>query len=120
MKQILSAYKKGTEYGINMQDNGLVAGEQENVALTWMDSSIDGCPVVQRAGMPVEVNALWYNAVCFALDLANGGNDKRFIEEWGKWPAIIAKSFVTEFWSDEREYLADCVREGIVDWTVRA
>ena len=119
MKEILTAYKMGTEYGIKMQDNGLVSGEQDNVALTWMDSSIDGCPLVQRAGMPVEVNALWYNAVCFALELANAGNDKKFVEEWDKWPAIIAKSFVNEFWSDEREYLADCVRDGIADWTVR-
>ncbi len=119
MKQILEAYKKGTHYGIKMNENGLISCDEENVALTWMDSYIDGKPVVSRKGMPVEVNALWYNAVCFALHLAENEKDKSFIEVWEELPAIIGKSFLSEFWSDECGYLADYVDHGNKDWSVR-
>jgi len=119
MKQILNAYKSGTHYNIGMLENGLVAADAENTALTWMDSYIDGKPVVPRNGMPVEVNALWYNAVCFALELASADKDEAFVKEWEEWPAVIAASFMHEFWDDECGYLADSVSNGCQDWTVR-
>ncbi len=53
-----------------MQQNGLLFAGQSGVALTWMNAYIDGKPVTPRIGMPVEVNALWYNAIMFSLDLA--------------------------------------------------
>ena len=119
MKEILNAFRAGTRYQIRMNENGLVSGGQEYLALTWMDSRIDGKPVVDRTGMPVEVNALWYNAVCFALDLAGAAHDEDFIREWKEWPEKTGQSFVDEFWSEERGYLADCVNHGQRDWTVR-
>lgn len=119
MKQILDAYRQGTSFNIKMNDLGLIEGEAENVALTWMDSVIDGKPVVQRPGMPVEVNALWYNAVCFALEMANAADDKKFIAEWEAYPKKIADSFIATFWDDEKEYLADFVKGDYKDWSVR-
>ncbi|MGD9930531.1 MAG: amylo-alpha-1,6-glucosidase [Mangrovibacterium sp.] len=119
MKQILAAYKNGTAYNIKMLENGLIRSDAENVALTWMDSYVDGKPVVKRDGMPVEVNALWYNAVCFALELAHFQHDNTFISEWDRWPSVIARSFIQTFWCEERGYLADCVKDGQRDLTVR-
>lgn len=119
MKKILNAYRLGTHYQIRMNEDGLISGGEEYLALTWMDSWIDGKPVVNRTGMPVEVNALWYNALCFALDLAGAAHDEGFINEWKDWPEKIAQSFVHEFWSEEWGYLADCVNNGYKDWTVR-
>ena len=119
MKQILAAYKNGTKFNIKMQENGLISSDAEDVALTWMDSYINGKPVVKRNGMPVEVNALWYNAICFALELAQVENDQSFIQEWNHWPAIIAKSFIDLFWDEKQGYLADCVHNGEKDMTVR-
>ncbi|MGV8095551.1 MAG: amylo-alpha-1,6-glucosidase [Mangrovibacterium sp.] len=119
LKQILNAYRTGTHYHIRMNGDGLISGGDEYTALTWMDSYINGKPVVKRTGMPVEVNALWFNAVCFALELAGAANDLNFINEWEGWPEKIAGSFVREFWSEGRGYLADCVFYEQKDWTVR-
>ena len=119
MKSILSAYKSGTDFNIRMLDNGLISGKVENVALTWMDSYVDGKPVVQRGGMPVEVNALWYNAINLSLELAEAEDDKEFIKEWKDLPPLVAKSFVELFWSENRQYLADCIDGDYIDWSIR-
>lgn len=119
MKQILNAFRSGTHYQIRMNEDGLVSGGEEHVALTWMDSYINGKPVVKRTGMPVEVNALWYNALCFTLELAGAAQDEDFINEWKDWAEKTAKSFIHEFWNEERGYLADYVYNGHKDWTVR-
>jgi len=119
MKLILSAYKDGTDFGIHMLSNGLISGKIENMALTWMDSYVEGKPVVQRGGMPVEVNALWYNAICFALEIAKAEYDAKFIEEWEDLPALVAESFGNLFWSEKRQYLADYIDGDYKDWSVR-
>jgi predicted glycogen debranching enzyme len=119
MKEILTNYKKGTDFNIHMKENGLIYAKQEGVPLTWMDAYIDGKPVTQRGGLNVEINAAWYNAVCFALELAESAKDKDFINEWKDYPSIIATSFLNTFWNDEKGYLADYVDENHTDWSVR-
>lgn len=120
MRRILQGYKHGTSYAIQMKPNGLIkAGETGGEILTWMDSHINGQPVTPRHGMPVEINALWYNAVCFSLELAKKAKDKEFIEEWKHMPEKIAQSFIEIFWDEDRQYLADYVQENYIDWAVR-
>ncbi|HZL10996.1 MAG TPA: amylo-alpha-1,6-glucosidase [Prolixibacteraceae bacterium] len=119
MKSILSAYKNGTDFNIRMLGNGLISGKTEQVALTWMDSYLNGNPVLQRGGMPVEVNALWYNALCLSLELAEAENDQEFLAEWKDLPALVARSFVDLYWSEERQYLADCIDGENKDWSIR-
>ncbi len=53
-----------------MRENGLIYADAPGKALTWMDAVVNGIPVTQRRGYAVEINALWYNAVCFALEMA--------------------------------------------------
>ncbi len=119
IKTILNAYRGGTDYGIKMYENGLVGSDETDLPLTWMNSMIDGKPVVKRLAMPVEVNALWYNAVCFALELAELAKDKLFVAEWEDLPSLIAKSFINTFWCEERGLLADSADLGRKDCTVR-
>ena len=119
MKKILAGYKKGQKFNIKMNEKGLISGTAEDVALTWMDSCIDAKPVVQRPGMAVEVNALWYNAICFALELAQANADKAFIEEWEPCSRVIARSFIETFWDDSKGYLADYVTDNYKNWDVR-
>ncbi len=119
LKEILVNYRKGTHYNIHMQHDGLIYAKQDGVALTWMDAYIDGRPVTQRGGLNVEINAAWFNAVCFALELAEDSNDKNFTSEWKDLPSLIGESFLHTFWSDEQEYLADYVDGNHVDWSVR-
>jgi predicted glycogen debranching enzyme len=102
-----------------MQENGLIHAKMEGVALTWMDDYKDGRPVTQRGGLAVEINALWYNAVCFALELAEAAGDKTFVKEWKELPPRIAESFITTFWCEECLQLADYVDGDYTDWSVR-
>lgn len=119
MKSILSAYKAGTDFNIHMLENGLIYGKTENVALTWMDSYVGGKPIVQRGGMPVEVNALWYNALRFSLELAEAEKDQNFVDQWKDLPTLVAQSFVNLYWSENRQYLADYIDGEYTDWSIR-
>lgn len=69
VEAILRAHVEGTRYGIKADDDGLLAAGAPGEALTWMDARVDGEPVTQRAGKPVEVNALWVNALAAGADL---------------------------------------------------
>lgn len=119
LKDILKNYREGTDFNIHMQENGLIFAKQEGVALTWMDEYLDGIPVTQRGGLAVEINALWYNAVCFALKLAEASGDKAFLKEWKELPQLIAESFMESFWCEERGQLADCIDGDSIDWSIR-
>jgi predicted glycogen debranching enzyme len=60
LEQIVSHHVQGTRYGIGVDpSDGLLREGAEGYALTWMDARVDGVPVTQRAGKPVEINALW-------------------------------------------------------------
>jgi predicted glycogen debranching enzyme len=119
MKKILTNYNGGTRFNIHMQENGLIYAKYEGVALTWMDAYINGKPVTQRGGLAVEVNAAWYYAVCYAIELAEAAEDTAFLEKWSALPELIAKSFIETFWDDEKGYLADYVDGDFKDWSVR-
>lgn len=119
LKEILGCYKRGTDFKIKMHDNYLIwAGEKGN-ALTWMDVILDGKPITPRVGFTVEMNALWYNAICYALELAEKAKDKKFIEEWKDIPEQIKESFNRIFWNQEKAYLADFVTYDDANWQVR-
>ncbi|MCY1721151.1 glycogen debranching enzyme N-terminal domain-containing protein [Prolixibacteraceae bacterium Z1-6] len=119
IKRILNAYRNSTSEYINLNKEGLIVAGKKNTALTWMDSYVHGNPVVQRAGMAVEVNALWFNAICFALDMADMAGDTAFIDEWKQMCNSVAKAFLKTFWSEGHGYLADVVYNNHADWAVR-
>ena len=111
MKNILNKFEKGTLFNIKMHENGLLWQGEKGMALTWMDAVVNGKPVTGRHGYAVEINALWYNAILFALELAEASGDTSFVRKWKKWPDIISNSFKDTFWDDEDGYLADYVNE---------
>jgi len=119
MKSILNHYKKGTLHEIRMHDNGLIWAGEPGRAITWMDAIVNGKPVTGRIGFPVEINALWYEAVRFALQLAEEAEDQVFVNHWKKWPEIIEKSFADMFWDEEKGYLADYATYEKKDFTIR-
>jgi predicted glycogen debranching enzyme len=110
-KSILLAFKNGTNNSIRMRENGLIYTDSPGKALTWMDAVVHGTPVTLRKGYVVEINALWYNAVCFALEMGGKARDKAFIKELGYLPDLIRKSFIEVFWDDKAGYLADYVND---------
>lgn len=120
MKSILENYRNGSlPYNICMHDNGLIYAGEEGKALTWMDAIVDGKPVTPRMGYPVEVQALWYNAVMFTLALAEEAKDRKFVKAWKDLPALTSRSFVETFWDSEKGYLADVVDGEEKDWSIR-
>jgi predicted glycogen debranching enzyme len=84
-----------------------------------MSAYLNGVPVTQRPGVTVEVNALWYNSICYAIQAAEEAGDTAFAKAWMDLPARIKESFNASFWSEEHKYLADYVFEGQTNWDVR-
>lgn len=111
IESIIYSYKNGTDNGISMRENGLIYAAASGKALTWMDAVVNGQPITQRAGYNVEINALWYNAICFALSLAAANGKTAFVEEFKELPELIKKSFIELFWNEKVGYLADYVND---------
>jgi len=110
-KSVLHAYKNGTAFNIRMRENGLVYSDAPGKSLTWMDAVVNGVPVTHRRGYAVEINALWYNAICFTLGMAETAKDNEFIKEYDYLPELIKKSFIDLFWDEKAGYLADYVND---------
>jgi predicted glycogen debranching enzyme len=110
-KAILKAFRSGTVFNIHKRENGLVYAHSPGKPLTWMDAVVSGNPVTPRKGFAVEINALWYNAICFSLEMAKNAKDKSFIKEFGSLPDLIKQSFINLFWNDKAGCLADYVND---------
>jgi predicted glycogen debranching enzyme len=119
MKNILHGYRNGETPYIRMHDNGLIYSGTNGKALTWMDAVIDGRAVTPRIGYDVEINALWYNAIRFTLELARKFHDEIFVEQWMPIHPVLKDSFVALFWDDRKGYLADYMDGGYKDWSIR-
>lgn len=119
MLKILAGYRDGTSFNIKMHNNGLIYAGESGKALTWMDAVVFGKPVTPRMGYNVEINALWYNAICFTLELAQKNGDKKVVSEWIDLPPRILDSYNNEFWSEKKGYLADYVDGDYINWSVR-
>ena len=107
LKAILNAFKSCEHKTMRMDDNGLIWSDDLSRPLTWFNAESNYGAIVPRNGYVVEVNALWYNAVCYALELAKDAKDKTFLSEWGTMPETIAESFNQIFWIESEKYLAD-------------
>ena len=110
-RSIITAFRTGTAFNIHMRENGLIYAGEPGKALTWMDAIVHGVPVTPRRGYAVEINALWYNAVCFSLEMARKAKDTAFFREYESLPALIKQSFLDLFWSEKLGYLADYVND---------
>lgn len=119
IKKILTAYQKASNENVYLLDNGLVYAGDEGFAMTWMDGVYAGRPITPRTGLAVEINALWYNALCFTLELASLSKDASFTRKWKHWPEKVAKSFLETFWNGEKAHLADVKSVNSTDWSIR-
>lgn len=116
---ILEGFRSGQPGMVRMLDNGLLFAGEPGRAVTWMDAVVGGKPVTPRTGLPVEINALWYNAVMFALELASIAKDRKFTAAWVPVANLIPPAFVQTFWYAEKGYLADYVNGDFRDVSVR-
>ncbi|NQU55557.1 MAG: glycogen debranching enzyme N-terminal domain-containing protein [Bacteroidetes bacterium] len=119
IKEILEALKNSTSKYIGTTNEGLIFAKKDRIPLTWMNSHTNNNAIVTRAGIPVEINALWFNSICFALDLADMVGDNEFISEWKEMVKKVGVAFNKTFWNEGHDHLADVVNNGIPDWSVR-
>jgi len=119
LKVILNSFFEGAAYNIHMLESGLLYAGVNGSAVTWMDAMVDGKPVTPRVGLAVEVNALWYNAICFAIELAEQAGEKDFVDQWKPIADRIPAAFVDTFWYKEKNYLYDYVHGDFSDKSVR-
>jgi predicted glycogen debranching enzyme len=111
---ILAGYAAGTRYRIGADSDGLLAAGEPGVQLTWMDAKVGDWVVTPRIGKPVEVQALWLNALRLA-----GEREPR----WAALAERATKSFAERFWNEAGGYLHDVVdvdhRPGALDPSFR-
>lgn len=104
---------------LELRENGLLYSEGKKKAVTWMNSTANGRPVVPRTGYVVEFNALWYNALCFAASLAELSGNNAQVDHLNKLAEKVKTSFV-EVFLNEHGYLFDYVDDKDPrDWSVR-
>lgn len=103
---------------LTLEDNGLLHTEGRDHAVTWMNSSSNGHPIVPRTGYIVEFNALWYNALRFAASLASEDSNDTAVAHLEELAEKTKKSFVDTFLNDYG-YLFDYVDGNMMDWSVR-
>ena len=112
--EILAGYRKGTRYNIRMDDDGLIAAGEPGVQLTWMDAKVGDWVVTPRIGKPVEIQALWINALGVGYDLLPDG--ERLFER-------AMESFERRFWNPSENCLFDVIdcdhQAGTADASIR-
>ena len=117
MKRIIRSFMDGTRFGIGMNREGLLHAGDGQTALTWMDATVGEIPVTPRHGCPVEINALWYNALCFTRDRAVEFGESAF--SGGDLIPLLSRSFREVFWNPQEGCLGDVFRDGVLDTDVR-
>ena len=107
---IVGHHLRGTKFGIHVDpEDGLLIQGQEGYQLTWMDAKVDGWVVTPRRGKAVEINALWYNALCLLEGwLRHEARDEE-ANGIAAHAAKARKSFSERFWNEKAGYLYDVV-----------
>lgn len=118
LHQIIKYILDGKHPNLRLDDNGLLYSNGKDKAVTWMNSTANGKPVVPRSGYIVEFNALWYNALKFCASMASEKGDVKGAEMIEKLAAKVKDSFVETF-VNEYGYLLDYVDGTMMDWSVR-
>ena len=110
LKDIIRWHRVGTRYSIHVDPtDGLLYAGEPGVQLTWMDAKVGDWVVTPRIGKPVEINALWYNALEVMSRLAHQVGDRTGAREYATLAAQAAASLRARFWFAEGEYLYDVI-----------
>ena len=116
---VLHFIKDNRHPNLKLCENGLLYSEGKEKAVTWMNSTAGGHPVVPRTGYIVEFNALWYNALKFCASMAADFGDATEASDFEQMATLCGKSFVETF-VNEYGYLFDYVEpKDNPDWSVR-
>ena len=119
LSDILQWHLRGTRYGIGVDGDGLLSSGVPGVQLTWMDAKVGDWVVTPRHGKPVEIQALWYNALRVMEHLANKLGDPENAQRQSWHARKASRSFNEKFWNSEKQCLYDCISEDTRDPAIR-
>jgi predicted glycogen debranching enzyme len=112
LTEIVGWHERGTRYGIRMDTDGLLLAGAPGIQLTWMDAKVSDWVVTPRCGKPVEIQALWYNALRIMQDLSGDEHYKELADR-------ARESFNRLFWNDTADCLYDVVDGDQRDGSIR-
>ncbi len=119
IRWIIDSYHNGTQYDICADSDGLITSGNYETQLTWMDAKYDGVSFTPRCGKAIEVNALWYNALCLCARFYDG-RDAENARHYKSMVDKVKVSFCKLFWNEKTGYLNDCILpDGSVDSSLR-
>ncbi|HEY1655385.1 MAG TPA: amylo-alpha-1,6-glucosidase [Candidatus Tumulicola sp.] len=105
LQSVVAHYRTGTRYGIHMDTDGLIVADAPGVQLTWMDAKVGDLVITPRAGKPIEVAALWYNALCRMQTLAAAIASADAAEYAAL--AAAARAGFDRFWNEDAGFCYD-------------
>jgi predicted glycogen debranching enzyme len=117
--EIIVWHLKGTRFNIRVDTDGLLYAGEEGWQLTWMDAKYNDEVFTPRIGKPVEIQALWYNALCIMADFAEKFGDEDDAAQYRATAGVAKESFNKVFWNEAEECLFDVVKNGNKDASVR-
>ncbi len=110
MAEVADAHLRGTRFGIHVDPaDGLLSQGEPGYQLTWMDAKVGDWVVTPRRGKAVEINALWYNALCLLSGWLERLGDSEAAGRYRKHAARARRSFGEKFWYAEGRYLYDVI-----------
>ena len=118
LEEIMEYLRRENHPNLFLHSNGLLYANGTEKAITWMNSTVNGHPVIPRTGYIVEINALWYNALCFVGELVGETGNNNLAETLQTLAEQTGKSFIDTF-LNEYGYLLDYVDGNMMDWSVR-
>ena len=118
LKEIIEWHVRGTRHGIKLDGDGLLRCGEAGVQLTWMDAKIGDWVVTPRHGKPVEIQALWYNALC-VMEMLASSMDPDSAALYRNLAARAKESFEPLFWNENAGCLFDVVNNDHSDAAIR-
>ena len=120
LQEIITWHYKGTRYNIKVDpDDELLGGGSEGVQLTWMDAKVGNWVVTPRRGKPVEINALWYNALRYMEVFAETLGQSEEAAQYKTKASRVLKSFNEKFWNEKQKCLYDYIDGNIKNEDLR-
>ncbi|HEX4796595.1 MAG TPA: amylo-alpha-1,6-glucosidase [Humisphaera sp.] len=116
---VIDTYRNGTDLGIGVDADGLLSTRAPGLPTTWMDAKVNDVVVTARAGKPVEMNALWYNAVCIAAELCQRFDQTSRARELRMLAESIGEGFNRRFWNEQSGSCFDVIDDHGNDSSLR-
>jgi predicted glycogen debranching enzyme len=119
LADIIAWHERGTRYGIHLDSDGLLSAGEHGVQLTWMDAKVGDWVVTPREGKPVEIQALWHNALRVMAHLASTFNEPAESSRYAALAERTRAHFTEVFWNESAGCLHDVITPGGADSSIR-